>query len=219
MGATVAAAATAWVLAGAGPAPRAAGADVPVAAKPANAVRLHGRLRYVLGSPAARVVLVEFGDYQCPFCRRHHREVFARLKADYVDTGKVRYVVRDLPLEMHADAFAAAVAARCAGAQGRFWPMRDALLASSDLSRRGLAALARSVGLAAAPFQSCLKDKRVAAEVRRDVADARAVGITVTPSFVIGTASADGVSGTRLAGAKPYAAFAARIERLLHTVP
>src|SRR5262249_42037974 len=138
-----------------------------------------------VGSPGARVVMVEFSDYQCPFCRRFFAESFPRLKERYFDTGKARYAVRDLPLDIHSEAFAAAEAARCAGAAGRFCPMREALFATrAPLDRARLVALARSGGVPATEFEACLDTHRYAAAIKRDMADAQAAGLTATPSFV-----------------------------------
>ena len=196
-------------------------ADVPLPRPPAGAsatVLVRGQGRYALGSPRARVVIVEFSDYQCPFCRQHQEGVFPQLKADYVDTGKVRYVVRDLPLDIHSQAFAAAEAARCAGSAGKFWAMRKALFTEHGrLDGARLLALARAAGVPGADFKACLDEHRFAAGVRRDLAAAAAAGLSVTPTFVIGTAGPRGITGVLLAGARPYAAFAQRIEQALHT--
>jgi len=160
--------------------------------------------------------MVEFTDYECPFCRRYHRDTFPLLKQRYVDTGKVRYVVRDLPLDIHPGAVVAAEVARCAEAQGRFWPMRDALLDNrEELSAARVAALAAEVGIAAPPLQACLDSHRFEADVKADLADARAAGLDRTPSFVIGRERAGAVSGVRMVGAQPAATFAARLDELL----
>src|SRR5277367_6195365 len=82
---------------------------------------------YSLGRDDAPVTVVEFADYQCPFCRKFHSETFAEIKKNYIDTGKVRYVSRDLPLDFHPNAAPAAQAARCAGEQHKFWEMHDAI--------------------------------------------------------------------------------------------
>ncbi len=194
-------------------------ADAPAArpsGTPPGTVRLRGGGGHALGSSRARVVMVEFSDYECPYCRRYFEQVYPRLKADYVDTGKVRYVVRDLPLDIHSRAFAAAEAARCAGAAGKFWALRQALFTEKGaLDRARLRLLARGAGVPAEEFQACLDQHRFASAIRRDIADAAAAGITATPSFVIGRAGPDGVIGLPVVGAKSYAAFAQRIEQLL----
>jgi protein-disulfide isomerase len=86
----------------------------------------------VLGSADAPLTLVEFADFQCPFCRRFHTSVFEDIKKNFVDTGKLRYVSRDLPLPMHDHATQAANAARCAGDQDQFWAMRHVLIVNSQ---------------------------------------------------------------------------------------
>src|SRR5690349_23784214 len=83
---------------------------------------------FVLGRADAPVTLVEFVDYECSFCRRYHANVFGRLRKEFVDTGLVRYVVRDFPLEMHKNSVTTARAARCGAQQGKFWEMYHALL-------------------------------------------------------------------------------------------
>jgi protein-disulfide isomerase len=196
-----------------------AAADAPPARPPASppaTVLVRGRSGFALGSARARVVVVEFSDYQCPFCRRYYASVFPRLEADYVATGKVRYVVRDLPLDIHSDAFAAAEAARCAGAAGKFWPVRNALLAGKGpLDRARFLAVAREAAVPEAAFKACLDEHRFAADIRRDQADAAAAGLDATPAFVIGTLGPEGVTGLTFVGARPYRSFANRIEYLL----
>lgn len=193
-------------------------ADVAVAPSPAaeRRVVLRGTSAHALGSPRARVVMVELGDYECPFCRDYHDHVFSQIRADYVETGRVRYEARDLPLAMHEHALAAAEAARCAGAQGRFWPMRERLIAESRaLTFEGLAPLARSAGLAVAPFEACRAAHTFLPAIHEDMAAAAAAGLDRTPSFVIGRPVAGGISGLVIVGTKPYAFFREKLERVL----
>lgn len=169
-----------------------------------------------LGRSDAPVTVVEFTDYQCSFCQRLHKTAFADMKRDYVDTGKVRYVSRDLPLAMHPHAMSAAHAARCAGEQGQFWEMRDRLiLSANDLGADRYNALADELKLDKPRFQKCLTDEKYKAEISKDVADAVAAGVSGTPTFVIGRAVGDHVDGVRVVGALPYAAFDAKIKELL----
>src|SRR5436309_2535217 len=86
----------------------------------------HGAIS--IGRPDAPLTLVEFADYQCPFCRQFHTAVYERLKTEFIETGKLRFVSRDLPLDFHSNAMAASVASRCAGDQDEFWQMRDTLI-------------------------------------------------------------------------------------------
>lgn len=120
-------------------------------------MRLEGA--YSLGSSEAPVTIVEFTDYQCPFCRRFESTTFAEIRKKYIDTGKVRFIVRDFPLvDMHPDAMLAAEAAHCAGDQGKFWPMHDALFSdASKLGKSGLIDAGESVKLDMEAFTSCLE--------------------------------------------------------------
>jgi protein-disulfide isomerase len=169
-----------------------------------------------LGKAAAPLTMVEFTDYQCPYCRRFQAEVFPRLKRDYIDTGKLRFIARDLPLEIHAAAQPAAEAAHCAGEQGKFWEMHFALLGgAADLAAGGIEARARAVGLDMQRFHACVAARKYASVIEAHVREADAVGITGTPGFVIGRAAHGELTGQRLEGAAPYAAFDSYLRELL----
>jgi protein-disulfide isomerase len=172
------------------------------------------------GDPAARVTLVEFSDYQCPFCARHVRDTLPQLQRDYIDTGKLRYVMRDFPLEsIHPQAFKGHVAARCAGDQGRYWEMHDRLFArQAELQPADLVAHARGLGLEEEGFRACLESERHDAAVRADFQDGVSVGVNGTPMFFLGlTRSGEpGIKAVRvIRGAQPYAAFRQAIDALL----
>jgi len=172
-----------------------------------------------LGSADASVVMVEFTDLRCPYCRRFHATVFPELKRLYIDTGKLRYVVKDLPLDIHPQAEEAAVAAYCAGRQGNYWPMRERLVQHAQPFKSGeFLTLAASLSLDIERFQGCLADPRSRSTIERDKAEAAGQRITGTPTFVIGRARADGsIAGTRLIGALPAARFVQEIDSLLRT--
>jgi protein-disulfide isomerase len=171
------------------------------------------------GSGTARVALIEFSDYQCPFCGRYVKETLPQIRSDYVETGKVKYVFRDLPLSFHKQAFKAAEAAHCAGEQGRFWEMHDLLYANQTaLAPEQLSAHAKSLGLDETKFQQCLDSGKFAADINKDIADAGAVGISGTPTFLVGIVDpGDGRVKVvkKLVGAKPYAEFKAAVDGLL----
>jgi protein-disulfide isomerase len=176
-----------------------------------------------LGTGTAPVTIVEFTDYQCPFCAHHAREILPRLKRDYIDHGKVRYVVRDLPLPMHPWAPRAAQAARCAGLQGgaQYWRFHDVLFTTQDsVSDSSFTPIARQLGLDAGRFSQCLQSDVAANHVKKDLQDAEKVGLRETPSFVIGPTSSTGmVTGKVLRGALPYEQFAAAIDAALRPGP
>lgn len=186
-------------------------------AAPDQKVKLQLVDTYALGSKHAPVTLVEFTDYECPYCSKFHRTTFPQLKKNFIDTGKVRFVSRDLPLSFHKNAFQAVRAARCAGEQDKFWEMRHVLSSNpKKLSKAEISQFASELELDMAAFQSCVDSKKYEAEINKDIADANLVGITGTPGFVLGPTPEDGkFEGVRIIGAQPYAAFAARINKLL----
>jgi len=171
------------------------------------------------GVETAQVVLVEFSDYQCPFCARHVRETLPQLERDYIQTGKVRYVVRDFPLPIHQQAFKAAEAARCAADQGKFWEMRAQLFQNQGaLGIETITQYAQTLGLDLSKFQQCMQEERHAKAIRRDLEEGRQAGVRGTPTFFLGSLEPDGtrVKVQRvIVGAQPYAAFKEAIESLL----
>lgn len=175
---------------------------------------------YSLGRDDAPITVVEFADYQCPFCRKFQSETFAELKKNYIDTGKVRFVSRDLPLDFHPNASGAAVAARCAGEQHKFWEMRDMMLANdADLSPASLLKYGKQINLDMTAFGACLNDKKYTTDIQKDVTDAGAMGIGGTPSFVVGKTAKDQIKGVRIAGAVPYSVFDTAIKNQLNPAP
>jgi protein-disulfide isomerase len=173
---------------------------------------------YSLGRDDAPVTVVEFADYQCPFCRKFHSETFADLKKNYIDTGKIRFVSRDLPLDFHANASISAMAARCAGEQNKFWEMRDLMLVGdTDLSSAALFNYARQIDLDEVAFGSCVSANKYTDAIQKDIADAGALGIRGTPTFVVGKTAKDQIAGIRIAGAVPYSVFEAAIKNHLTT--
>lgn len=169
-----------------------------------------------IGRANAPVTLVEFADYQCPFCKKFHTDAYAELKKNYIDTGKVRFVSRDLPLEFHPFALKAAEAARCAGEQQKYWELRDALYSnaappSDDVISQAVGAL--SIDKIA--FQSCLASEKYKADVQNDAVEAAKLQISGTPTFVLARSAKDKLDGVRIVGAQPFAAFQSAIDSLL----
>jgi protein-disulfide isomerase len=172
------------------------------------------------GSKNAKVTLVEFTDYQCPFCSRHFRDTLPQIENDYVKTGKLQYVLREFPLEsIHPLAFKAAEAANCSGDQGKYWEMHDRLFANQNaLAATQLPSHAQAVGLDAAKFKTCLDGGKYAAKLRKDLADAQQNGINGTPTFFIGLSdpkSSEIKAVRKIVGAQNYAAFKTAIDALL----
>jgi protein-disulfide isomerase len=171
-----------------------------------------------LGSADAPITIVEFSDYQCPFCRKHFTDTFAALKTGYIETGKVQYFFRDFPLDsIHPYARKAAEAAHCAGDQGKYWEMHDTMFTNQGaLKPDNLRAFARDMQLDVQAFNACLESGKYAKAVATDVAAGSAAGVTGTPGFFIGKTKKDGtILAIALIGAQPAAAFSQVIDRLI----
>ena len=170
---------------------------------------------YALGKDNAPLTMVLFTDYQCPFCKRFETQTFAEIKKNWIDTGKLRYVVHDQPLDFHAHAMKAAEAARCAGEQGKYWELREKLIANAEqLQREKLPDYAQETGLDVGEFSACLGSGRHTEKIRAEIAEARTQGITGTPSFIVGKSNGKSVEGALLVGAMPYMVFEQKLQEL-----
>jgi len=172
-----------------------------------------------LGRRDAPVTIVEFSDYQCPFCRQFVSTTLPAIKSAYVDSGKVRYVFRDFPIDhIHPYARKASEAARCAGDQGKYWEMHDLLFQNQQsLAPDQLPGLGSKLGLDAGAFNACLSSSKYAGAIQQNYGDGSAAGVRGTPSFVIGrTRPDDKVEGVMVVGARPLADFRQEIDRLLN---
>lgn len=173
-----------------------------------------------LGDKNAPLTVVEFFDYQCPFCARHVRETLPQIERDYIKTGKLKYVIRDFPIEsIHPQAFKAHEAVRCAGEQQKYWEMHARLLGNPQtLSGNGLEGHAKTLGLDVPTFQLCMDSGKHAAGVRLDHAEGSKVGVNGTPSFFLGLTDPNDSNMKTLRtirGAQPFGAFKEAIENLL----
>ena len=173
------------------------------------------------GKQDATVTLIEFTDYQCPFCSRHSNSVLPQIEKDFVETGKIQYVLRDFPLaSLHPDAAKAHEAAHCAGEQGKYWEMHDQLFAHQrELQAEKLAAYAATATVADAPaFQACLDSGKYAGKTNASVREGTEVGVRGTPSFLLGHREPDGtVKAVKLIrGALPFPLFQKEINALLN---
>jgi len=171
----------------------------------------------VLGNQEAKVGIIEFTDYQCPFCKRFHDQAFDKIKKTYIDTGKVQYIVRDFPLDFHSEAKGAALAANCAGEQGMFWEMKDVLF--TQQRRLGDALYleaAKNLHLDEETFNACLQDFLHAEEVEKDLAYGQSLGVRGTPNFFVGRVEGDQlVQARQITGAQPFSVFSQALDALL----
>jgi len=169
-----------------------------------------------LGKADAPLTLVEFTDYQCPFCQQFHNGAYPQIKANFIDTGKVRYVSKDFPLDFHAHAKRAAVAARCAGEQNKFWEFRHILIVNADqLDGEKIYNHAKTANVDVPKLRACVDSNKYAKDVEKDMAEGMSAGVNGTPSFVLGRVEKDKLIGVRLVGAMPYNQFEAKINEFL----
>ncbi len=171
----------------------------------------------IKGDPKAPLTLIEFSDYQCPFCRRFHQEVLPSIESEYISKGKVRYIFRDYPLQFHQQALPAALAANCAGEQEKYWEMNNFLFENpTKLDIASTLSSAKSLGLNYEEFEKCVNEKKYESEIQKDAEDAKKYGVRGTPSFFIGkTEEGKEMTGSYVRGAQPFEAFKARIDKLL----
>ncbi len=163
----------------------------------------------VLGEKKAKVTIVEFSDYECPFCGRFHQQTLPQIKENYIKTGKVKLIYRDFPLGFHAQAQKAAEAAECAGEENKYYEMHDKLF--TDGVQGGVDSFkkfAADIGLNTAKFNDCLDSGKMAAETQKDQSDGAQYGVTGTPAFFI--------NGQLVSGAQPYQVFQQAIEQALN---
>lgn len=167
--------------------------NVPVAGNPA------------LGPETAAVTIIEFSDFECPFCQRWVKETWPQIQQAY--PGQIRLVYRDFPLNGHPNAQSAAEAANCANEQGKFWPYHDKLLSSKALGQQTYLGYANELKLDMTKFQECLASRRYQAEVEADFQYGANLGINGTPTFFI--------NGIPLVGAQPFSSFKKIIDQEL----
>ncbi len=175
----------------------------------------------VKGDPNAPVTIIEFSDFQCPFCSRFYSQTLPLLEENYIDTGKIKLVFKDLPLDnLHPNARTTHIAAECANEQGKFWEYHDILfekqsqwqnLSPSNLDTT-ITNFAAGLGMQSTAFQACMKSQEIADEVNDDTLDAASYGATGTPTFFIGNEE-DGF--IKLVGAQPFSAFQRVIDEQL----
>ena len=163
----------------------------------------------ILGDEKAPVTIVEYSDYQCPFCERFFTESELLLRKEYIETGKVKMIYRDFPLPGHPYAMPAALAANCAKDQGKFWAYHDVLFKKqNELANLDYVQVAKDLGLNTADFKSCLDSKKYQSQIQKDFEEGSNIGVNGTPTFFI--------NGKQLVGAQPYSSFKTAIDQELN---
>ena len=174
-----------------------------------------------LGDATAPLTIVECSDFECSYCRRFHEQVMPQLKSEYIDTGLIRFVHKDLPLPFHPHALPAAAAARCASEQNRYWDLYAALFDQQNcLNCKGVLAIAAEEDLNTAALQACMKRKSTVTLINANRSEASLHNISATPTFVIGPTQSDGsLDGRVIEGALPWSTFKSTIDKALREVP
>jgi len=175
----------------------------------------------MIGNPNAAITMIEFSDFQCPFCKRFHDNTFPLIQTNYIDTGKVNFVYRDFPIQgIHPNALPTALASECADEQGKFWQYHDKIFQnqeewkSLDLNQivTLLKQYASELKLNEDEFGACLDSGKYVDEVNNDYQDGQKYGIEGTPGFFIGN---DKIGYTKVSGAKPYPSFQSVLDEVL----
>ena len=167
----------------------------------------------IIGNPDAPITIIEFSDFQCPFCARFHVQTLPLLLEEYIDQGKVKLVFRDFPIQsIHPNALPASVAAECANEQGKFKEMHDMLFDNQNEWNKQettnaislFSQYAAELQLEQEIFDSCLASGKYIDEIRKDLADGRDYGVSGTPGFFVGN---DEIGYVEIRGAQPFDSF------------
>jgi protein-disulfide isomerase len=170
----------------------------------------------MLGVKTAPLTIVEFTDYQCPFCQRFHLTTFNEIKKNYIDTGKARFFSRDMPLDFHPNALRAAQAARCAQEQGKYWQLRDLMGAQpNNLDLESILKMATGdLKMDGPALKACIESEKYKASVQTDTVEAMKIGAQGTPTFIVGKSTPDGVDGEVMMGALPFPMFDEKLKAI-----
>jgi len=174
----------------------------------------------VKGDEDAEVIIVEYSDFQCPFCGRFYSSTLPEVEKNFVDTGKVRFAYKHFPLPFHTEADEAAEASECAKEQGKFWEMHDWIFEntgswtgkSGDSLKQAFSDGASSIGLDKSKFESCYDSGKYKSLVQKHTQEGSSDGVSGTPSFLIGNEK-DGYKV--VVGAQPYSVFEQAINAAL----
>src|ERR1039457_2395677 len=169
----------------------------------------------MLGSKSAPLTIVEYTDYQCPYCQHFHVTAFTEIKKAYIDTGKVRFFSKHLPLDSHPNAMRAAMAARCACEQGKFWELRDTMGANpNSLDMEHIVGFAANLKMDTGALRACIDSGKFKERVQGDVLEGMRIGASGTPTFIVGKSVGNGVDGELVVGAMPFEMFDLKLKEL-----
>ena len=169
-----------------------------------------------LGSENSPITIVEFSDFQCPFCKKFHDQVFAKLDEEYISKGLVRFIHKDLPLPFHSYAYDAAAIARCSRSDKQYWSIYRAFFNKQNcMSCLGPKTIATASAISSSEIERCLKKGRIREVINSNLSEAKLHLIQATPTFIIGRTSPEIHTGEIIEGAIPWSEFKKIVERKL----
>jgi protein-disulfide isomerase len=169
-----------------------------------------------LGSAKAPLTMVEFGDFQCPYCKMFHDQIFPKLKSEFIDTGKLRFIHKDHPLPFHDQAQLAAESARCSVNDVSYWNAYSALYNSQNcIECKGPASIVSEANMGSSAYKSCVKNRTYLKKVKANIVEARQIGVNGTPGFVIGPTLLNGHRGMIIEGVMPWPELRSRLNKML----
>jgi protein-disulfide isomerase len=175
-----------------------------------------------IGKGSSNLVMIEFSDYQCPYCGQYARETFPKIKDLYVNSNKMDYVMVDMPLPIHKLAPKAAEAVRCAEDQGKLWEMHEQLMAKQDMLDKP-SFYAANLNLSLPKFEECLNSGKYTGKIKADIEMAIKLGMTAVPGFILAARDSQNPSKVKgiiaLRGAMPLEMFQKEIDQALANLP
>ena len=171
---------------------------------------------FPLGKDDAKYAIIEFTDYQCPYCSKHSKKTLPKIKQIYIDTGILKYFIKDFPLGFHDQAKNAAISVRCSGQQGKYWEMHDLIFANNkQLSEKAFSAFATQLNIDVSLFKECLNNPEIIKAVENDISEGELIGVQGTPAFFIGRVKDNKLVDIRaLYGAQSFSVFSSVINTL-----
>ncbi|TAK60986.1 thioredoxin domain-containing protein [Methylobacter sp.] len=177
-------------------------------------IPLTGLEKMTLGKQEAAIAILEFSDYECPYCGKHYKNVLPKLRERYIDKGTVKYVMKDFPLEFHAHAKKASLSVRCAGEQGQYWAMHNAIFdVHGQVTDQLIDDLIKKLKLNSQAFKQCQENPAQLASIEKDMALGASLGVNGTPAFLVGRVKDNQlVNYKRLDGVQSFETFVGIID-------
>jgi len=175
------------------------------------------RQGFPMGKETAKYAIVEFTDYQCPFCLKHSKKTFPLIKQQYIDTGRIKYFIKDFPLDFHSQAKNASISSLCAGQQGHFWEMHELIFDNNrKLTKELFVQFASQIKLDISSFEKCLNSSEAKKIVDNNISEGELIGVRGTPAFFVGKIKDNKlVDISALYGAQSFSSFSRVINAVM----